>query len=55
MKITTKAATIKNKICKNCVLKKSCGDLPGFCMMLHYALIAVVVVVLSYFLITMKL
>ena len=46
---------VKQKICENCKLKKSCGDLPGFCMFVYYGLIALVVIMLSYFLITMTL
>ncbi|NOQ89012.1 MAG: hypothetical protein GQ550_08820 [Gammaproteobacteria bacterium] len=55
MKITTKILTTKEKICDKCPVKTSCGDLPGFCMLLYYALIASLVVVLLYFLITMSL
>ena len=55
MKTTTKALTIKEKICNNCKLKKSCGDLPHFCILIYYGLIVLVVVMLSYFLITMNL
>jgi len=55
MKITPKASTVKEKICAHCILKETCGDLPGLCMLLYYVLIAVVIVGLSYLLITMKL
>jgi hypothetical protein len=55
MKITTKASTTKEKICAHCMFKKTCGDLPGLCMLLHYGLIALVIVVLAYLLITMSL
>ena len=55
MKTTTKSSTVKEKICTHCMLKETCGDLPGLCMLLYYFLIALVVVGLSYFLITMKL
>ena len=55
MKKTTKASTFKEKICAHCMLKETCGDLPGLCMLLYYALIASVIVGLSYLLITMKL
>lgn len=54
-KVELKTLTIKEKICAHCMLKETCGDLPGLCMLLYYALIAVVIVGLSYFLITMKL
>lgn len=52
-KIATK--TIKQKVCNSCKLKKTCGDLPGLCMLLSYAQIVTVVIMLSYFLITMDL
>jgi hypothetical protein len=55
MKIIDKDLKIKEKICAGCKLKKACGDLPGFCMLVYYGLIAVVVVMLIYFLITMSL
>ena len=55
MKITKKVSTVKEKICDNCTFKKSCGDLPGFCILLHYGLIALVIIMLSYFLATMNL
>lgn len=54
MKITTKASTVKEKICDNCMFKQSCGDLPGFCILLHYGGIALVVIMLTYFLLTMN-
>jgi len=46
---------IKEKICETCGLQKSCGDLPGFCALLYYVPVALVVVMLFYFLITMNL
>jgi len=55
MKKTKKASTVKEMICARCLMKDTCGDLPGLCMLVYYALIALVVVGLSYFLITMKL
>jgi len=55
MKTTTKASTIKEKICAHCILKETCGDLPGLCMLFYYVLIASVIIGLSYLLITMKL
>jgi len=55
MKIITKNSTLKEKICSRCALKDTCGDLPGLCMLLYYALIAAVIIGLAYFLITMKL
>jgi hypothetical protein len=54
MKIKTKSPKIK-KICENCKLKDSCGDLPGFCQLIYYVPIIVVVVGLAYLLITMQL
>jgi hypothetical protein len=55
MKIIKKASTVKGKVCAGCKLKKACGDLPGFCMLVYYALIALVVAMLLYFLISMTL
>jgi hypothetical protein len=55
MKIPTKVSKAKEDICKKCKLKKSCGDLPGFCALIYYVPIAVVVIMLIFFLITMKL
>jgi len=55
MKIPTKISATKEKICATCKFKKSCGDLPGFCLLIYYGLIALVVFVLAYLLITMEL
>jgi hypothetical protein len=55
MKMNIKAPKLKEKICANCALKETCGDLPGLCILIYYALIALVVVGLAYFLITMTL
>lgn len=55
MKIKIKSSQIKEKICEKCGLKESCGDLPGFCVLLHYVPIVLVVAMLCYFLITMTL
>jgi hypothetical protein len=55
MKITKKASALKGQICAGCKLKKACGDLPGFCMLIYYGLIALVVIMLGYFLISMTL
>lgn len=46
---------IKKKACDNCKLKETCGDLPGLCMFVPYALIISVIVMLSYFLVIMDL
>lgn len=54
MKTTAKVST-KKKICASCMFKDTCGDLPGFCMLLPYGLIASVIIMLSYFLLTMDL
>ena len=43
MKLKIKSSKLKEKICENCILKKSCGDLPGFCMLIYYVPIALVV------------
>ena len=48
-------ATTKEKICKRCALKNKCGDLPGFCVLIFYVPIALIVVMLIYFLMTMDL
>ncbi len=55
MKLKIKSSKLKEKICENCILKKSCGDLPGFCMLIYYVPIALVVLGLVYLLITMTL
>jgi len=55
MKINIKSSKIKEKVCETCGLQKSCGDLPGFCMLLYYVPVVLVVVMLSYFLINMNL
>ena len=55
MNITTKTSIIKEKICENCGLQKSCGDLPGFCILLQYVPVILVVAGLVFLLITMKL
>jgi len=54
MKIIT-INSVKNKICEKCKLKASCGDLPGLCMAVNYAQIALVIFMLLYFLVTMEL
>jgi hypothetical protein len=36
------------------MLQKSCGDLPGFCILIYYIPVVLVVAMLSYFLITMN-
>lgn len=55
MKIIAKASIAKEKICKKCAFKKHCADLPGFCMLISYVPVALVVVMLVYFLFTMTL
>lgn len=55
MKKIIKTSTVKEKVCETCMFKKTCGDLPGLCMLLHYGLIALVIIVLGYFLMTMDL
>jgi hypothetical protein len=55
MKLKIKSSTLKEKICENCKLQESCGDLPGFCVLIYYVPIALVVVGLVYLLITMSL
>ena len=55
MKIIKTVTNVKQKTCESCKLKKSCGDLPGFCMMPYYGLIASVVIMLTYFLVNMSL
>lgn len=46
---------IKEKICATCGLQKSCGDLPGFCLLIYYVPVVLVVIGLAFFLITMAL
>jgi len=55
MKKITKASAAKEKICKRCSLKNKCGDLPGFCVLIFYVPIALIVVMLIYFLMTSSL
>jgi hypothetical protein len=52
MKKITKAGAAKEKVCKRCSLKNKCGDLPGFCVLIFYVPIALIVVMLIYFLMT---
>lgn len=46
---------IRHKVCNSCALENTCGDLPGICMLVNYAQLASVVVMLTYFLLTMDL
>jgi len=55
MKIIIKSSKLKEKVCENCKLQKSCGDLPGFCVLIYSVPIVLVVVGLAYLLITMNL
>ena len=55
MNMIKTVTNVKQKTCESCKLKKTCGDLPGLCMMTHYGLIALVVIMLGYFLVTMSL
>jgi hypothetical protein len=55
MKITIKSSKIKEKVCETCGLQKSCGDLPGFCVLIYSVPVFLVVVGLAYLLITMNL
>ena len=54
-KIIVKSSKIKEKICETCGLQDTCGDLPGFCALIYYIPIALVIVGLAYLLITMNL
>jgi len=45
----------KKMICEKCKLKNKCGDLPGFCLLIYYVPIVLLVVMLFYFLMTMTL
>ena len=47
--------SLKEKVCKNCKLKNRCGDLPGFCALIYFVPVILLVVMLFYFFITMKL
>lgn len=47
--------SVKKKICANCKLKGKCGDLPAFCLLIYYVPIALLVIMLLYFLMTMDL
>jgi hypothetical protein len=55
MKIKIKRSKIKEKICDTCGLQNYCGDLPGFCALIYFVPIALVIAGLAYLLITMKL
>jgi hypothetical protein len=55
MKITKKISITKKDICERCKFNKTCASLPGFCALISYVPIAIVVIMLAYFLITMKL
>ena len=54
-KITIKSSKLKEKVCEKCKSQKSCGDLPGFCVLIYSVPIVLVVVGLAYLLITMNL
>jgi hypothetical protein len=54
-KISIKTSKMKEKVCQTCGLKKKCGDLPGFCLLIYYVPVAIVVAGLAYLLITMEL
>ena len=47
--------SVKNKICNKCKLKNRCGDLPGFCALLYFVPVVLLIVMLFYFFLTMKL
>jgi hypothetical protein len=53
--VKEKTTIVKETICRHCLFKKSCGDLRGLCILLHYGLYALVVIILVYFFITMDL
>ena len=53
--INIKSSKIKEKICETCGMQKQCGDLPGFCVLLYYVPVVLVVVGLAYLLVTMNL
>jgi hypothetical protein len=42
------------KNCNLCKLSKVCNDLPGFCLLIPYATIAVVVVSVGYLFVTQE-
>jgi len=46
---------MKNKICKKCILKSHCIDLPGFCLWLPYAAIGGIIIMFIYLISTSKL
>lgn len=55
MKIIAKVSQAKENICSKCMLKKHCGDLPGFCALIYFVPAVLVIGMLIYLLITMKL
>ena len=55
MKIKKKPSKIKEKVCETCGMKKACGDLPGFCMLLYLVPVVLVIAGLAYLLLKMDL
>jgi hypothetical protein len=53
--IPIKSSKIKEMICERCGLRKPCGSLPGFCLLIYYIPVVLVVVGLAYLLATMAL
>jgi len=54
-KIPVTASKIKAKICNTCGMQKTCGDLRGFCLLVNYIPIVLVIGVLVFLMVTMPL
>jgi hypothetical protein len=49
------AMSVKQNICNKCKLRNRCGDLPGFCALIYYTPVVLLVFMLFYFFLTMDL
>ena len=54
-KIPVTVSKIKTKVCNACGLQKTCGDLRGFCLLVNYIPVVLVVGLLIFLLVTMPL
>lgn len=52
---TSSKKSIKQKVCAKCALHKTCGEVPGLCMFLPFSVLGSVIVMLTYFMLTMDL
>lgn len=51
-KINVKTLSVKQKVCGSCGMQKTCNDLFGFCVMLYYVPIVLVVATATYFILS---